>query len=127
MPADLDFGSRGRGGLVQKRYQAQVDLALAQRLERLALEILGYRGPQRIDRVGEQQHFYAAGARGLELRIGFELLGALADEIIDLRLIGAEIRDILLERAKLAAFGGGKAGECQQQHPAAHSPRKCPL
>src|SRR3977135_112812 len=60
------------GGLVEQRHEAEIDLALAQRLERLALEIERQRGPEGIDRVGQQQHLDAARARRLELRILFQ-------------------------------------------------------
>ena len=83
-------------------------------LQRLALEVLRHRGPERIDRIGQQQHLDAARARRLELRIGLQPLGAVADEVIDLGLVGLEVGDVLLERARRIAGGRGEAREREQ-------------
>jgi hypothetical protein len=77
-------------------------VALAQRFQRLAAEIERRRGPERIDRIGQQQHLDAAGLRGFKLWIRLQPLEAVAGEIIDLGLVRLEILDILLQRALLA-------------------------
>src|ERR1700730_16298139 len=46
-----------RRGLLQQRDETEIDLALAQRLERLALVVLRHGGPQRIDGIGEEEEF----------------------------------------------------------------------
>src|SRR5437016_3970244 len=88
--------------VVERRHQAEIDITLAQGLERLAVEVELRRGPERIDRVAEQQHLDAARAGSFELGIGFEPLRAFADQIIDLGLIFFQIGDVLLERTRLA-------------------------
>ena len=64
--------------------------------------------------IGEEQHFDPAGAGGFELRIGLEAGDAVADEVIDFRLVRLEIGEIFLERAERVTMGGGEAGERQE-------------
>ena len=52
-------------------------------------------------------------AGGFELRVRLDPLRAFADQIIDVGLIGPQIRDILLERTRVAG-GGREAGEREQ-------------
>ena len=69
-----DFGSSAARRPCRAAARGEIDFALAQRLQRLAVELAGHRGPQRVDRIGQQQHLDAAGARRLELRIGLQPL-----------------------------------------------------
>ena len=55
------------GLVIQQRDQGEIDIALAQRLQRLAAEIERRRGPERIDRIGQQQHLDAARGRGSQV------------------------------------------------------------
>ncbi len=99
------------GLVIEERDQAEVDIALAQRAQRLAFELLRHGRPEGIDRIGQQQHFDATGARRLELGIGFQPLRALAHEIVDLRLVGLEVGDVVLERARAVT---GRRREARQ-------------
>ncbi len=86
-------------GRVDARDQVEVEIALAQRLQRLALELRWHRGPEGVDGIGQQQHLDAARGRSLQPRIGLQPLDAVTDEVIDLGLVRLEIGDDLLERA----------------------------
>ena len=94
---------------------AEIDVALAQRPQRLAVEVLRHHRPEGVDRIGQQQDLDAARPRRLELGIGFQPLDALAHEIVDLGLVGLEVGDILLERAQATfARRRGEARERQE-------------
>ena len=84
-------GSLFFGLVVEQRDQPEIDIALAQRFQRLAAEIERRRGPERIDRIGQQQHLDAAGGGRFQLGIGLQPLDAVADEIIDLGLVRLEV------------------------------------
>jgi hypothetical protein len=89
----------------------KVDLALAQRLERLALEARRHHGPERVDRIAQQQHLDAARARRFELRLDFSRSALSPARIVDLGLVRLEVRDILLERAA----GAGRGVEARER------------
>ena len=88
--------------VVEQRDQTEIDVALAQRFQRLAAEIERRRGPERVDRIGQQQHLDAARLGRFELRVRLQALDAVADQIIDLGLVRLEVLDILLQRALVA-------------------------
>ena len=96
--------------LVDARDQVEIEIALAQRLQRLALELRRHRGPEGVDGIGQQQHLDAARGCRLEPRIGLQPLDAVADEIVDLGLVRLEIGDDLLQRTLLAR----RRGEARQ-------------
>ena len=112
----LDRIGAGLLGLlfVDERDQAEIDFALAQRLERLAFEFLRHRRPEGIDRIGQQQHLDAARLRGLELGIGLQTVEAVAHQIVDLRLVGLQVGHILLDRARRVAGRRGETRETEQ-------------
>ena len=111
------------GRLVEQRHQREIDVALAQRLERLAVEVLRHHRPEGVDRIGQQQHLDAARAGGLELGIGFHPLRALADEIVDLGLVGLEVGDVLLERAQAARPPSWRSGRAPAAGRGVRGPR----
>src|SRR5439155_3774860 len=76
-------------------------------------EVRWYRSPERVDRIGQQQHLDATRSRRFQLRIRLQPLDAVADQIVHLGLVGLEIFDILLQRA-LVARRGGEARQRQQ-------------
>src|SRR5258708_2981483 len=92
--------------LVEQWNEVEVEIALAERLQRLALEIEPRRGPERVDRIGEQQYLDAAGRRRFQPGIRLQPLDAVAGQKIHLGLIGLQVRDILLQRPLLARRGG---------------------
>ncbi len=99
----IRFGARpSRPPCRRQPDQAEIDIALAQRLQRLAAEIDRRRGPERVHGIGQQQHLDAACFRRLQLRVGLQPLDAVADEIIDLGLVRPEVVNILPQRAVLA-------------------------
>jgi len=57
--------------VVDTRDQAKVDVALAERLQRLASKSSGAEVQNRINRIGQQQDFDVAGRSLLQLGIGF--------------------------------------------------------
>jgi len=84
--------------VVDTRDQAKVDVALAERLQRLAFKSSGAEVQNAINRIGQQQDFDAAGRSCSSFGIGFQPLNAVACQKVDLGLIGFQIRDILLQR-----------------------------
>ena len=101
-------GRLGRGVRpLDERDRLDVGRALAHRLERLAVESRRGRHPERVDRVGEQQHLDAARLEPFELRARGEPLGVVAGQVIDRRLVLAQSRDILRQRPVAGRIGGG--------------------
>ena len=100
--------------LFEQRHEPEIDIALAERLEGLAAEVQRQGGPERVDRIAQQQHLDAALARCFELGIGLEPLRALAGKVINLGLIGLQIGDIIFERP-VATGGGGEPRELEER------------
>ena len=96
-----DLGGRlgGRRRPLGERNRLDVGGALADRLERLALEAGRGRNPERVDGIGEQQHLDASRAKTFELRARGQALGVLAGEVVDRGLVLAQVLDIIGERA----------------------------
>src|SRR5206468_2723563 len=108
-------GFRIRAGrLLEHWYQAEIHLALTERLERLAAEVERHRGPDRVYRVSQQQHLDAARARRFKLRVCLQAFDVVADEVVDLRLVWLEISDIFVERAQAVTARRAEAGQCEQ-------------
>src|SRR5271165_2006117 len=97
---------------LDERDRLDVGCALAHRLERLAVVSGAGRDPEGVDGVGEQQHFDAAGAKTFELRARGEALRIVAGEVIDRRLVVAQICDILCE----SPVAGRMSGRSESGH-----------
>ena len=96
--------------LIEQRHQIEVDLAPAQRLERFAVMVARHHGPESMTGSLNSSTSMPRCARALRAWDWTSAGRRLADEIVDFRLVRLEVRDILLERARLA---GGRVEACE--------------
>ena len=87
----------------------EISRALRNGLERLSFIAKRCAGPERINRVAENQNFNSAGAETFQLRACFKLFGVFAGDIINRCLVGFQVGDVILETAcRFAGFCRGK-------------------
>ena len=63
------------------------------------------RDDELVDRIGQQQHFLPLGPERFQVRRMLDQLAALADQVVDLLLLGRHRLDVLRQRGELARLG----------------------